>query len=68
MTASQSTTVEIRDNAPETVSVSWWGWPDEAGLAALAEQDVRARENDREEKIDRTLENNAEFAALYFVS
>jgi hypothetical protein len=49
-------------------------WPDEANLAAFAEQDARAEQADQTEKADRvkqtdrTLENNAEYAALYFVS
>jgi len=54
-----TTTVEIRANA---------FWPDEANLAAFAEQPARIEQNDRPEQIDRTLENDAEYAALYFVS
>jgi hypothetical protein len=64
-TQNTTTTVEIRANA---------FWPDEANLAAFAEQDVRAEQatqteqTDRVKQTDRTLENNAEYAALYFVS
>ena len=46
-------TVEIRDNAY---------WPDEARLADFA------RKDDRVEPADRSLENNPEYATLYFVS
>ncbi len=67
-TQNTTTTVEIRDNAFGTTPVFWWGWPDEASLAAFAEQDVRTEQPDRADKTDRTLENNTEYAALYFVS
>jgi len=63
-----TTTVEIHDNAYGTTPGFGWGWPDEARLAAYAEQDVRAAQADRMEETDRTLENNSEYAALYFVS
>ena len=68
MKTQDTTTVEIRANAFETTPVFWWGWPDEANLAAFAEQPARIEQNDRPEQIDRTLENDAEYAALYFVS
>ena len=54
-----ATTVEIRDNAY---------WPDEAQLADSVEQDARAKKDDRVEQADRSLENNPEYATLYFVS
>ncbi len=61
-------TVTTSDNACETSPVFGWDWPDEARLAAFAAQDDRVAENDREEQADRLLENNVEYAALYFVS
>jgi hypothetical protein len=73
-TENTATTVEIHANAYGTASIFGWGWPDEANLTAFAEQDVRAEQADQTEKtdrvkqIDRMLENNAEYAALYFVS
>jgi hypothetical protein len=73
-TENATTAVEIRANAFGTTPVFWWGWPDEANLAAFAEQDARAEQadqteqTDRVKQTDRTLENNAEYAALYFVS
>ena len=59
---------KVRDNAYETTPILWWDWPDEARLAAFAEQADRTEQNDRGEQTDRMLENNAEYAALYFVS
>ena len=56
------------DNADETTPISWWGWPDEARLTDLAEQDSRAEKDDRMEQTDRSIENNLEYATLYFVS
>ena len=50
---------EIRDNAY---------WPGEALLTDFAEQDTRAEKDDRMEQADRTIENNPEYATLYFVS
>jgi hypothetical protein len=58
-TQTTTTTADSRDNAY---------WPDEARLTAFAEQDVRTEQPDRADKTDRTLENNTEYAALYFVS
>ena len=58
----ETTPIEIRDNAYETTPVFWWGWPDESLLADFAGMDVR------EEQTDRPLENNPEYAELYFVS
>jgi hypothetical protein len=58
-TENTTTTVEIRANA---------FWPDEANLAAFTEQDVRAEETDRVKQTDRLIENNSEYATLYFVS
>ena len=49
----ETTPIEIRDNAY---------WPDESLLADFAGMDVR------EEQTDRPLENNPEYAELYFVS
>ncbi len=54
--------IEIRDNASETTPVFWWGWPDEAVLAAFAEED------DQVEEPDGPLEDSSEYAILYFVS
>ncbi len=65
---------EIRDNAYESTPVFGWDWPDEAMLADLAEQNIRAEQDVRTEKDDRmehadwTIENNSEYATLYFVS
>jgi hypothetical protein len=65
---------EIRDNAYETTPISWWGWPAEVLLAGFAEQDgrveqdARAEKDDRMEQADRTIENDPEYATLYFVS
>ncbi len=73
-TQDTATTVEIRDNACETTPVFGWGWPSEVLLADFAEQDVRveqdarAEKDDRMEQADRTIENDAEYATLYFVS
>ncbi len=61
-------TVTTSDNACEASPVFGWGWPDEARLAAFSAQDDRVAENDRGEQADRLLENNVEYAALYFVS
>jgi hypothetical protein len=63
-----TTSSELRDNAYETIPGFGWDWPDEARLTAFAEQVDRTEQNDRVEQTDRTLENNAEYAALYFVS
>ena len=68
MTYNTTTTVDSRDNAYGATPVFGWGWPDEARLAAFAEQADRTEQNDRVEQTDRMLENNAEYAALYFVS
>jgi hypothetical protein len=62
--------IGLRDNAHETrespsfggIPGFWWDWPDEAQLTAFAEQ------SDQVEQTDRTLENNLEYATLYFVS
>ncbi len=54
-----ATDVEIRDNAY---------WPDEARLADFAAPADRVAQNDRMEQTDQTIENNPEYAALYFVS
>ena len=62
MTTQNTTTVDSRDNAYGTTLVFGWNWPDEAQLAAFAEQD------DRAEQADRTIENDSEYATLYFVS
>jgi hypothetical protein len=47
---------------------AWWGWPDEARLTAFAAQAAQAEKDDRAERADRTIENNPEYAALYFVA
>ena len=65
-----ATTVEVRDNAYGTIPIfsrclrdgAWWDWPDEAQLADFAEKD------DRVEQFAEPLENNPEYAALYFVA
>ncbi len=57
-----STTVEIRDNAYETTPVFWWGWPDETLLADFA------RKDDRVEQAEQPLDDNPEYATMYFVS
>jgi hypothetical protein len=54
-----TTTVEICANA---------FWPDEANLATFAEAADQAVKTDRMKQPDRTLENDTEYAALYFVS
>jgi hypothetical protein len=54
VTAETTTTaIERHDNAY---------WPDEALLADFVEKD------DQVEQVDRLIENNSEYAALYFVS
>jgi hypothetical protein len=61
----ETTQTEIRDNAY---------WPAEVLLAGFAEQDerveqdARAEKDDRVEQADRLIENNPEYATLYFVS
>ncbi len=65
---------EVRDNAYETIPVFGWDRPDEVLLAEFVaqdvrvEQDARAEKDDRVEQADRTIENNPEYAALYFVA
>ena len=54
-----ATTIEIRDNAY---------WPDEALLADFAGQVARAEQDDRREWPEQPVEDNYEYAALYFVS
>ena len=61
-TPDAAATVEIRDNAYETIPVFWWDWPDEAQLADSAEK------HDRMEQIDQAVKDDAAYAALYFVS
>ncbi len=61
-TETETTPIEIHDNAYETTPVFGWGWPNEALLAAFAEED------DRVEQPDRPLEDSSEYAILYFVS
>ena len=68
ITKIETTQIEIRDNAYETIPVFWWGWPDEALLADFAEQDVRAEEDDRVEQAEQSIEDGTEYAVLYFVS
>ena len=55
-TQNTTTTVEIRAAA---------FWPDEARLAEFAEQ---AEKTDRMEQADQPVENDFEYAALYFGS
>ncbi len=55
----ETTPIEIRDNAY---------WPDEALLADFAEQNTRAEHDDRREWPDQPVEDNYEYAVLYFVS
>jgi hypothetical protein len=71
MTTQDTTTaVKIRDNAYGTIPIfsrclrdgAWWDWPDEAELADFAEKD------DRVEQFAEPLENNSEYATLYFVA
>jgi hypothetical protein len=58
-TQNTTTTVEIRADA---------FWPDEANLAAFVAQADRTEQDDQAVQTDRTLEYDAEYAALYFVS
>ena len=67
-TQNTTTTVDSRANAFGTTPVFWWGWPDEANLAAFVAQADRAGEDDQAEQTDRTLEYDAEYATLYFLS
>jgi hypothetical protein len=60
--------VAIRDNTCETATIFGWGWPDEAQLAAFAEQGDRAAENDRAPQTDRLARDDVAYAALHFVS
>ncbi len=57
-----ATTIEIRDNAYETIPVFWWDWPDEAQLADSVEK------NNRMGQIDQAVQDDAAYAVLYFVS
>jgi hypothetical protein len=68
MTTQDTTTVEIRDNAYETIPFLGWDWPDEVLLADFAEQDARAEKNDRVEQTEQPIEDSSEYAILYFVS
>ena len=68
MTAQDTTTVENRDNAYETIPVVGWAWPDEVVLADFAKQDVRAEKNDRLRQTDQPIKDDSAYAALYFVS
>ena len=63
-TQDTTTTVEIRDNAY---------WADETRLADFAEQDVRVEqaaqaEKDEAERANSPLEDDPQYAALYFVA
>ncbi len=49
----ETTQIEIRDNAY---------WPDEALLTTFAEEDNQM------EQVEQLIEENAEYAALYFIS
>ncbi|HTP07413.1 MAG TPA: hypothetical protein VMP08_04135, partial [Anaerolineae bacterium] len=52
-TQNTTTTIDSRANACETSSAFGWGWPDEAVLIDLTEQDVRAAPADRAEMAHR---------------
>jgi hypothetical protein len=66
MTAQNTTpTVEIRADAFGTTPVFGWGWPEEANLAAFAEQAEMAH---RLEQAEQPVENDFEYATLYFGS
>ena len=43
-------------------------WPDEAQIADLVEQGTLAETNTRKEQADPPVEDNPQYAALYFVS
>jgi hypothetical protein len=58
----QDTTIEVRNNAYETTPVFWWGWPDEDLLADFAGMDESV------EQAHRPIEDDSEYANLYFVS
>jgi hypothetical protein len=64
-TQNTTTTVEIRADTFGTTPVFWWGWPDEANLAAFAEQAEMA---DRQGQTEQPVENDFEYATLYFGS
>ncbi len=73
----QNTTTNVSDSrktADEATSIFGWGWPDEARLAAFAEQNVLVASSDRAEMVHRMeptgqpSENNFAYAALYFVA
>ncbi len=58
----ETSQLEVCDNAYESTPVFGWGWPDEALLAAFAQED------DRVEQADQPIEDSSEYAILYFVS
>ena len=62
MTTQDTTTVEIRDNAYETIPCFGWDWPDEVLLADFVEK------NDRVEQTEQPIDDSSEYAILYFVS
>ena len=63
-----TTQVDVRDNAYETIPVFWWDWPDEALLADFVEQNARTEKNDQVGQADQPIEDSSEYAILYFVS
>jgi hypothetical protein len=67
-TENETTQIDVRDNAYETIPVFWRDWPDEALLADFVEQNARAEKNDQAEQADRPIEDSSEYAFLYFVS
>jgi hypothetical protein len=58
----QDTTIEIRDNAYETIPAVWWDWPEEALPTDPTEM------ADRLEQAQWPIEDDSEYVNLYFLS
>ncbi len=61
----QSPTPDIRINATAPDNIYW---PDEAQLADFAEQGTLDEANNQEKQADPPVEDNSQYAALYFVA
>ncbi|HSD83558.1 MAG TPA: hypothetical protein VLG46_06860 [Anaerolineae bacterium] len=58
----ETTQIKVHVNAYETPPIFWWGWPDDALPGDTTEM------ADQVEQAAQPLENNLEYAALYFVA
>ena len=65
MSTQDNTVSNSHDNSPVTSLTLGWDWPDESNLAHFAEQ---AAEADRMDEAAAPVEDNFEYAALYFGS